>query len=201
MGKNWKLRDVIMVGGIGVVFSFIYLGVLYFGQVLQVALAPLGLSPFAYEIIYGIWFSAATLAAYIMQKPGVAFASEIIASFLELFMGNIGGPLVIIAGTLQGIGTELGFAAFKYKKFDRVSLSLSGTFAAIITFLWGFVQSGYANLAPGLLISMLVVRILSAVIFSGVLVKIVGDLMAKTGILKSYPLGKDNIKLMKVEEL
>lgn len=198
---QWKLNDVILVGVIGVVFSVIYLAVLHLGQLLQVLLAPWGLSPFAYEIVYGIWFSAATLAAYIMQKPGVAFVSEVLASFLELLMGNIGGPLVVIAGILQGLGTELGFAVFKYRKFDFLSMSISGVFAAIITFLWGFVQAGYALLKPSLLIAMLAVRILSAVVFSGLLSKLIGDGVAKTGVLKSYPLGKKLQPEYHVEEI
>lgn len=187
---SWKLQDVILVGVIGVVFGVIYLGILNLGQVLQIVLTPFGLAPFAYELVYGIWFMAATLSGYIMRKPGVAFVSEILASFLELFMGNIGGPLVVIAGILQGLGAELGFALFRYSRYNFLSLSISGIFAAIITFLWGFVQSGYSQLAPSLLISMLFVRCLSAVLFSGILVKLIGDGVAKTGILKSYPLGK-----------
>ncbi|MEG1157853.1 MAG: ECF transporter S component, partial [Christensenellaceae bacterium] len=119
---GWKLKDIIMVAILGVVFALIYLAVLYAGIGLTAALTPFGLAPFGFELVYGIWFMAATLAAYIIQKPGVAIVSEFLAAFLELLMGNTGGGLVIIAGAVQGAGAEVGFAVFRYKRFDMASM-------------------------------------------------------------------------------
>lgn len=50
---NWKLKDVIMVSIFSVIFSFIYLGAVYFANFLATILAPFGLAPFAYEILLG----------------------------------------------------------------------------------------------------------------------------------------------------
>ncbi|MEG1655998.1 MAG: ECF transporter S component [Christensenellaceae bacterium] len=196
---GWKLKDIIMVAILGVVFALIYLAVLYAGIGLTAALTPFGLAPFGFELVYGIWFMAATLAAYIIQKPGVAIVSEFLAACLELLMGNTGGGLVIIAGAVQGAGAEVGFAVFRYKRFDMASMCLSGALAATFSFLWGFVQSGYALLDPALLIAMLLVRIGSAVLFSGVICKFAGSGLAKTGVLKNYALGA-NMKFAEVAD-
>ena len=75
--KKWELKDIIMMAILGVVFSAIYLAVFDGGVVLSTVLAPTGLSNFAFEIIYGVWFMAATLAAYIIRKPGVALVAEV----------------------------------------------------------------------------------------------------------------------------
>lgn len=100
---KWQLKDIIMVAVLGLVFAVIYLAVLYLGVAVTAALTPFGLAPFGYEIFYGIWFMGATLAAFIIQKPGVAVMTEFLAAFIEFLMGNMGGPLVLISGLMQGI--------------------------------------------------------------------------------------------------
>lgn len=100
--KKWELKDIIMMAILGVVFSAIYLAVFDGGVVLSTVLAPTGLSNFAFEIIYGVWFMAATLAAYIIRKPGVALVAEVLASVVELLMGNSGGVTVVLTGTDSG---------------------------------------------------------------------------------------------------
>ena len=89
--KAWKLKDVIMMAILGVVFAAVYMAVFQGGLALSTALTPFGLASFGFEIIYGVWFMAATLAAYIIRKPGVALITEMLASAIELLMGNSGG--------------------------------------------------------------------------------------------------------------
>ena len=112
--KQWELKDVILMAILGVVFSAVYLAVFQGGLVLSTALTPLGLSNFAFELIYGVWFMAATLAAYLIRKPGVALITEVLAAAVELLMGNAGGLTVVLTGVIQGLGAELAFALFRY---------------------------------------------------------------------------------------
>jgi len=186
---KWQLKDIIMVAVLGLVFAVVYLAILYAGIAVTAALTPFGLAPFGYEIFYGIWFMGATIAAFIIQKPGVALITEFLAAFIEFLMGNMGGPLVLISGLMQGIGAEIGFAMFRYRRYDMLSMCISGIMAAVVSFLWGFVQNAYAALSPGILAAMLAVRIISAVIFAGVISKLAGQGLARTGALKSYALG------------
>ena len=187
---SWQLKDIIMVCIIGLLFSLVYMGVLYAAVAAQVALTPFGLGPFAFEIFYGIWFMAATLAAYIIQKAGSAFVAELLAAVLEMLMGNYGGALVVNVGVVQGLGSEAGFALFGYRRFDTLSLCVSGAMTAIFSFAWAFVVSGYGLLDRGLLIAMLAVRIVSAVVFAGICSMLIGNGLAKTAVLKSYALGR-----------
>jgi len=189
MKINWKLKDIIMVAVLGLVFAAVYMAVFHLGMAIQAFLTPFGLGDIAFEFVYGIWFMAATLAAYIIRKPAVAFAAEVLASVMELFMGNAGGIRVVITGAVQGIGSEAGFALFRYKRFDLLSMCVSGMTTAVAIFLWEFVQSGYGLLNPGLLALKLAIRLVSACLFSGLAAKLAGDGLAKTGVLKNYPLG------------
>ena len=133
---------------------------------------------------------AATLAAYILQKPGAAIIAEVLASLIEVLLGNMYGPMVIVAGIVQGAGAELVFAAWRYKRFDRTTMYLASVGCTITGFLWSFVRSNYLAIAPQLLVVYFIVRLISSFIFSGVLCKLMGDSLARTGLLKSYALGR-----------
>lgn len=201
MTKNkWKLKDVIMMAILGVVFAVVYLGVFNVGTAISVALTPYGLSAFSYEIIYGVWFMAATLAAFIIRKPGVALLCEFLAAFIELLLGNSGGVLVLITGLVQGVACELGFAVFRYRKYDLAPMCAAGIFAAIFTFVEEFILYDYASLSPVLLTSQVVVRMISAVVFAGLITKACGIGLAKTGVLKNYALGETIAEVEVVED-
>lgn len=190
--KKWDVKDVIMVGIISLVFGAIYLGAVYLSSlVLKPIFASIGLEPFAFEIVFGVWFMASTLAAYIMQKAGVAFVSEVIAAIIEMFMGSFYGALVIVSGLVQGAGAELGYAAFKYKKYSFPAMCLASILAAIFSFIWGLMQTNYFALYPAYYVfAMLAVRVASGIFFSAVLVKIIGDGLNRSGVLSSYPIAK-----------
>ena len=187
---SWRLQDIIFVAMLCVVFGVIYLGAVWLIVPLSAIFTPLGLSLAGTEMIFGIWFMAATLAPYIIQKPGVAIVAEVLAALIEVLLGNMYGPMVIVAGIIQGAGGEIVFAAGGYKKFDRRMVCLASVGCCITSFLWSFVRSGYGKLAVPLLAVMFLIRLVSSLIFSGVLSKAIGDGLARTGLLKGYALGR-----------
>lgn len=188
--SNWELRDVVFLSILGVVFAAVYLAVFQGGLLLSTVLSPLGLSAFGFEVVYGIWFMAATLSAYIIQKPGAALLAEVLASAIELLMGNSGGVTVVLTGLIQGAGVEVIFFLFRYRRWDLLTMSLSAITAAAFIFCYELYYLNYIALAPTLLAAQLAVRFLSAVLFSGIICKRAADALAKTGVLKSYALGR-----------
>ena len=189
-GKNTReLKDVIRMAILGVVFAAVYMAVFQGGLAISTALTPLGLSSFGFEIIYGVWFMAATLAAYIIRKPGAALIAEVLASAIELLMGNSGGLTVVLTGVIQGAGAEVVFALFRYRRWNLLSMSLAGMLSAVFIFCYELYYLNYIALAPTLLIGQLAVRLVSAALFSGVICKLAGDGLAKTGVVKSYAIG------------
>ena len=172
-----------MMAILGVLFAVVYMAVFYGGTAISVALTPLGLSAFGFELIYGVWFMAATIAAYIIR------ITEVLASAIELLMGNSGGATVVLTGLIQGVGCELGFAVFRYRKYNLLSMALSGVFAAVCIFCYELYYLSYYLLAPTMLAAQLAVRFASAVVFSGVIAKLACDGMARTGVLRIYAVG------------
>ncbi len=187
--ERFQLRDIILMAILGVVFAAVYLAVFYGGLALSTALTPLGLSAFGFELIYGVWFMAATLAAYIIRKPGVALVTEVLAAFIELLMGNSGGLTVVLTGLIQGAGVELAFALFRYKKWNLGVMILGSILSALFIFCYELYYLQYYLLSPALLAAQLGVRFVSAAFFSGVVSKLAGDGLARTGVIKSYALG------------
>ena len=187
--KTWELRDVILMASLGLIFAIVYLAVFNVGMGISTALAGTGLADFAFDIIYGIWFMAGTMAAYIIRKPGVGLITELLASVMELLFGNAGGLAVVITGLIQGAGTELGFAAFRYKKWNLASMSLAGILSGIFIYIYELFYLQYYMLSPIMHVGHLVIRSISAVVFAAIVCKLAGDGLAKTGVMKNYAVG------------
>ena len=189
MKETWSLKNVMLMSILGVLFAAIYLLAFQGGLSIQILLTPLGLSRFSFELVYGVWFMAATVAMYIIRKPGVALVTEVLAAGIELFMGNSGGVVVILTGVIQGLGCELAFLLFRYKRFDLRSMTCAGVFAAVFIFGYELLYLEYYKLNPALLLAMLAVRFTSAFVFSALISKIACDGLLRTGVLKNYAIG------------
>lgn len=185
---NWKLKDILMVGVIGVLFSFVFLGADYLGALLTAVLTPFGLGALGYEPMYGLWFIAATVTTYIIRKKGVGIVAEMIASLIEVLLGSMFGPLVFVTGFVQGFGCEMGFIVTRYKRFDTLPIVLGSIFCAIFSFIWNYFAYGYYMYTLPIVAVMLVIRIISAIVF-GLLAKLLCDGLAKAGVLRGYALG------------
>ncbi|MEQ6389209.1 ECF transporter S component [Bacillaceae bacterium S4-13-58] len=190
MLAKWKLREVILLSVLSAVFAVVYLAFTQFGNVLFGMFGMIG-----YDIIFGIWFIVSIIAAYIIRKPGAAFISETIAAAVEVLIGNAVGPMLIISGMIQGLGAEVVFAAFRYRKYSTVTLMLAGMGAAVFSFVWGFYVSGLASLSSTYLTAMFIVRLVSGALLAGLLGKYLSEGLAKTGVLHNYPLGKERKRL------
>ncbi|WP_110931744.1 ECF transporter S component [Paenibacillus bouchesdurhonensis] len=184
--SSWKLRDIIVLSSLSVVFAVVYLVFLQIGNVLVGFMGPMG-----YEVIFGIWFIVSIISAYILRKPGAALLSETIAGTIEVLIGNVTGPILILSAFIQGLGAEAAFAVVRYRYYNTPVLIGAGVGAAVFSFAWGFFQSGFAALSTGLVISMFIMRVISGAVLAGLLGKWISDALARTGVLRSFPIGKE----------
>lgn len=191
MIKKWNLREIVLMSILGVVFAVVYLLFYMFGKSLKVFLTPFGLGPFGYEFIFGIWFIVSIITAYIIRKPGAALISEFIAGIVQVLIGSPAGPKLIIGALIQGLGAETVFLATGYKKFQTWVLVLAGVSAAVFSFGWAWFSSGFLALTPAIVLTMFIIRMISGALLAGVLGKWISDQLAKTGVLRSYALGKE----------
>jgi energy-coupling factor transport system substrate-specific component len=165
----WGLRDVVLVGVAAAVFAVAYLGAVYLGIAIGTIVAPLGLAPLANEPIFGIWFMAATFMAFVLRKPGAAVLTEVLAALIEVLLGNMYGPLVLVSGALQGLGAEAVFFLYGYRNFSLGAMALAAMAAGAMSLAWGIFRSGLLLLPGWMLLTIVVIRLISSAIFAGFL--------------------------------
>ena len=124
-----------------------------------------------------------------MRKPGAALFAETLAAALELTMGNqwgVGGSLIV--GIMQGIGAEIGFAIFAYKKWNMLTTAVSGALAGVGCGIYYWVM----NPAWGVLRSSiyLCTSIVSGVVLAGVVMYLLHRAIAQTGVLDRFESGR-----------
>ena len=112
---HWALRDVLLLAFVAVFIGFIFwvLGPVY--NILAAALTPMGLAPFANDLLIGGWMMAAPLASILIRQAGAGVLGELFASAVEMLLGGQWGVATLLSGLVQGVGSEAGFAALAYK--------------------------------------------------------------------------------------
>lgn len=186
---KWKLKDILMIGVVGVLFALVYQAANYLGALTVAALTPFGLGALGYEPIYGIWYMAGTFAIYVIQKKGTCIVAEMLAALIEMLLGSMFGPMVFVTGFVQGFGCELGFTVSGYKKFGMRQMLLGSALGAVISFIYNAFIYHYFSYGIGMMLAMVCIRVVSALIFSGILCKLLADGLAKAGVLRGYALG------------
>ncbi len=190
MKLNWKLKDILMIAVCAVLFGFVFLGATYAGGILSGVLTPMGLSSLGYEPFYGIYFMAGAFGIYVMRKPGTGLVAEMLAAIIECLLGNYFGPIIILSGFVQGMGFELLFALRKYRRFDLPTMLIASVICSVVTLGYNLVISGYSSIAVPVLALMLAVRLVSAMLIDGCLVKFLADKLAQAGVLKGYAISE-----------
>ncbi|HLS62985.1 MAG TPA: ECF transporter S component [Ruania sp.] len=181
------LHDLVLLAVLAVVFGFLYWVLVQLWGWLQVAMGPLG--DLAQNVLVGGWMVVAPLAIYIVRKPGVGILVEIIASIVEVvFLASPVGPMLILVGFIQGAGAEVAFTATRYRRYGWGVFLASGLTAALANLLLGMVRMGWAGQAFFEL--RVVFQLASGVLLCGLLAKVIGDALLRTGVLDNYAIGR-----------
>ena len=176
MFEKWSLRDVILLALLAILFGGIFVGSGFLYNILTAILAPAGLEPFANEVLFGLWCMAAPM---FIRKAGSATIGEVLAALAEILYGSQFGMSTLISGLIQGFGSELGFAATRYKRYDWLSLAYSAIGTTLLSFTYEYFKIGYYAFKPGFVLALLIVRFFSVFFFCAVLVKIIMNLYDK----------------------
>ncbi|TXL57643.1 ECF transporter S component [Aeromicrobium terrae] len=84
-------------------------------------------------LLGGVWLSAGVVGGLIIRKPGAAFATEFLAAAVSTVIvgGTQWGWSVFASGFWQGLGAELIFLLFFYRRFGIVTATLAGALAGV----------------------------------------------------------------------
>jgi energy-coupling factor transport system substrate-specific component len=189
--RGWTTRDAVLVAVLAVVFGFLYM------QWVPIWLAAAGLgAQIGQEALFGFWLIAGVLASYVIRRPGAALVGEFLAALAEVLFGAAAGTPLLVTGVMQGLGAELVFGVRGWKDYSLPTMMLAGAVAMLVALPWNWFRLGYFQLNPGLLVVLLIVRLLSGAIISGLAGKLLGDALARTGVLSSFALGRERQELV-----
>lgn len=181
--KTWKLAQIVTVLVIAVA-----LGVLWTGWTFLYNLAT-PLHPFGLDYLFsGFWYVGGTLIPFLIRKPGAAIFGELAAAVAEMPFTQW-GLTAPIWGLAQGIGCELIFLVFRYRRWDAAVLMLAGALAGLFEYVLDFFYSHYAGLKLWVILVQIVSDMVGGAILAGLLAYVIGNAIRKTGVLRSIVSG------------
>lgn len=126
--SSWRVVDIVIVSVLGVavgVIFWLWSAGYGFISALTVAFPPVA------ALYGGGWLIAGVLGGLVIRKPGAALYCELIAASVEGLLGTHFGLTVLLSGLVQGLGAELGFALFRYRRFTLLAALLAGALAGL----------------------------------------------------------------------
>ncbi|MHA7261690.1 ECF transporter S component [Arthrobacter sp. TMN-37] len=183
---EWRVVDIVVASvlavAVGVVFFAWSAG--YSGIVLLTSVFP----PLT-GLYTGGWLIAGVLGGLIIRKPGAAIYCEVLAAAVSALLGTQFGLSVLLSGFLQGLGAELVFLLFLYRKWNLGVALLAGLGSgialavsenALYNSLWAVeYQLFYVLFAAA-----------SGVVIAGLLSWLAVRGLARTGVLSSFAAGR-----------
>jgi len=185
----WQLKDVILASLISVLFAVVCFATVH-SVIFAITplVAPFGFGDIAIEFVFGIFFFSAIFSAYIMQKPGVAVIVGTMTGLIQVLMGSAFAGTVVVSAFVQGLGAEVIFALFRYKRWNLLTILLAAVSMTVFSFVLAWYRGLWVDLDFGFVATRFVIRLISALVISGVVSKFLADRLARAGVLKSYPL-------------
>ena len=183
---SWRTVDIVVTAAIAVAFGVVF----WAWNALWAATGPaFAAVPPAQNILYGTWLAAGVVAGLVVQKPGAALFAELVAASVSLILGSQWGLDAALSGLFQGAGAELGFALFRYRRFDLIAAALAAALAAVGAWIHD-TPLYYAELP---LVDQLVIgafMLVSAVIIAGIGSAWLVRALVQTGVLAQFPSGR-----------
>ncbi len=190
-GFRWRVVDIVIASVIGVASGLIFLlwNIAYVGP--SALLSPL--LPGVQGLFDGPWLFAGVLGALIIRKPGAALYTELIAaavSALTLIGNTWGAFLTLEAGLVQGIGAELIFLLFFYRRWSLPVAMLAGIGAAVAgginnMLLW------YPGADDRFMLVYFISTSISGAVIAGALSWLLARGLAATGALDRFASGRE----------
>ena len=186
---RWRVVDIVVASVLGVASGLIFLlwNVAYLGP--KTLLEPL--LPGLQGLLDGPWLLAGVLGALIIRKPGAAIYTEVLAAVVSALVGNTwGGFLTIEAGLVQGVGAEVIFLLFYYRRWNLPVAMLAGAGAALAggvnnLVLW------FAGADAAFTTIYLISTVLSGAVLAGALSWLLTRGLAATGALDRFESGRE----------
>jgi energy-coupling factor transport system permease protein len=185
---RWRTHDLMTAALLAVATGLVFWGWNFAYEVLY---RPVGsvLAPLT-ALLGGPWFLAGVLGGLVVRRPGAAFFCELLAALVPALLGNQWGWTTVISGVVQGLGAELVFAVFLYRRFGLPVAVLAGACAAVGGALYEW-TTWLAGFTWTFKLTYLGCYALSGAVVAGVGGWLVTRALARAGALNALPPGRE----------
>ena len=185
---RWRVIDIVTAAILGVACGLIFVAwnqVGYAGyEALKAILPGLG------GLVTGIWLLGGTLGGYVIRKPGAALFVELLAATVSMGLGSQWAIGALYSGIAQGLGAEIVFAAFVYRRFNVWVVSAAGAMAFAAEWCLELFTEGNLAKEVSFNVVYLVSGVASGIVLAGMLAWAVTSGLAKTGALDRFASGR-----------
>jgi len=123
------------------------------------------------------------------EQPLVA---ELLAAIVSALLGSAWGTLVLVYGLLQGLAGEVGFAAFRYRRFGwpqaLLAAACAGAMAAVLDLV-----NYYPDWSGTWKVTYLVLVVVSTAVVAGVGGLVLARALGASGALSSFGSGRTRV--------
>lgn len=186
---NWRVVDIIVASILAVACGLVFVFWNSVGYAWFMAMDAL--TPGLGGVAAGIWLAGGVIGALVIRKPGAAIYVETLAATVSAVFGSQWGPETLYSGLAQGLGVEIVFAIFLYRRFSLTVAVLGGIGAALGAFVLELFTS--ANIAKSLEFNLIYLSclIVSGAVLAGALSFFAVKALAKTGALDRFAVGRE----------
>lgn len=183
---EWRVVDIVVASVIAVAVGVIFFA--WSAGYSGIAAVTAAFPPLA-GLYTGGWLIAGVLGGLIIRKPGAAIYCEVLAAAVSALIGTQFGVLVLVSGLIQGIGAELVFALFLYRRWNIGVALLAGLGAGLaLAISENIMYNALWTLDYKLMYG--VFAAISGVVLAGLLPWLATRGLAKTGALSAFAAGR-----------
>lgn len=187
--RAWRVIDIVVAAVLGVACGLIFVVWNSIGYAWWTAMAAI--TPGLAGIATGVWLLGGVLGGLVIRKPGAALFVELLAAVVSTLLGSQWSIETVYSGLAQGIGAELIFAIFLYRRWNVSIAMLAGAGAAVGAWTLELFTSGNLAKGAGFLLTYLGTCVVSGALLAGLLGWILMKALAKTGALNRFAAGRD----------
>ncbi|MFE6996888.1 ECF transporter S component [Microbacterium sp. NPDC057659] len=188
---RWRVVDIVVAAVLGVAVGLLFwawniVGGAWFG-------AADALTPGLGGIAVGIWLIGGVIGGLVIRKPGAALVVEVVAAIISMLIGNVWGVSTVFSGIVQGLGAELIFALFAYRRFGVGVAALAGVGAAAAAWVFELFYGSSPNILKSFEFNAIYLGtlVVSGALLAGVVGWLLVRALASTGALSRFAAGRE----------